>query len=201
MVSLLYIVLVLAHGIVSNGQNDFELLEVVSSGQIGPQEATSSGQGEAASDRALLKDLVNVLKKFNITNDRRCPFPFTQVLDSCYYLSEVSLTWKDARRYCQGMDGDLATPKHLYALKSFIFKARDYYSTPGVFLGGVKNGQHSWHWLDGRPIEDGYWYHNEPNNYYGREQCVEMRLQWHPTLNDEDCMKSQEFVCQFHLPE
>nr|XP_053648761.1 uncharacterized protein LOC128699942 [Cherax quadricarinatus] len=69
-----------------------------------------------------------VLHNFNCTEKICCPYPYSRVVDECFYVSSISLNWPDARQYCQGMTGDLASPRNLYGLKSFII------STAGLYV-------------------------------------------------------------------
>ncbi|XP_042865740.1 C-type Lectin CRL-like isoform X2 [Penaeus japonicus] len=125
-----------------------------------------------------------------------CPYPYEQVLDECFFLSKISLNWNEARQYCQGMQGDLATPKNVYALKSY---ALDRYSGENeVWLGSTdKHKEGQWKWLDGRPVDKGEWHSGQPDDSERREDCLDLRLNWHPPFNDYRCNVAQRFMCQF----
>lgn len=49
-----------------------------------------------------------------------CPFPYTTVLDECLYASKLELKWNDARKYCQRMSGDLASPSYMTAVQAYL---------------------------------------------------------------------------------
>ncbi|MPC40913.1 hypothetical protein E2C01_034487 [Portunus trituberculatus] len=49
-----------------------------------------------------------------------CPYPYTQVIHECFYMHKKKLTWPQARRVCQGMSGELAEPRHIYALQTHM---------------------------------------------------------------------------------
>nr|XP_053648745.1 uncharacterized protein LOC128699922 [Cherax quadricarinatus] len=68
-----------------------------------------------------------VIHQFNCSEQNCCPYPYTRVLDECFYLSLHSLHWYEAREHCQGMSGDLASPKHIDALKTYIINTAGLY--------------------------------------------------------------------------
>ncbi|XP_069935605.1 C-type lectin-like [Cherax quadricarinatus] len=151
----------------------------------------------------LLKEMVNAAQrnKGNCPEGASCPHPYTQVLDECFYLSPHKLTWEKARQHCQGMMGDLASPKHPYALKSFILNLLGTGDIV-VFLGGQdENKNRHFKWLDGRVIANNYWYPGEPNNSGGSEFCVNLMNSLHPLLNDVSCTADHLFACQYYRPK
>ncbi|XP_069184309.1 C-type lectin lectoxin-Phi1-like [Procambarus clarkii] len=94
-----------------------------------------------------------------------CPYPYMQVLDECFYVSNKTLSWTEARQYCLRMQGDLATPKHVYALVSFINNIKG--PTP-LWIGGTDKGSEGvWQWVDGRPIITDEWSVGNPSDNYG----------------------------------
>ncbi|XP_027220609.2 perlucin [Penaeus vannamei] len=126
-----------------------------------------------------------------------CPYPYQQVLDECFYVSKVSLNWNQARQYCQGMQGDLATPRNVYALKSYVIETGA--ASTQVWLGATdQSSEGTWKWLDGRPITSD-WANGMPDNYSGNENCLDLRIKWHPPLNDSVCEVAERFVCQYNL--
>ncbi|XP_053631448.2 C-type lectin lectoxin-Phi1-like isoform X2 [Cherax quadricarinatus] len=128
------------------------------------------------------------------SDDICCPYPYTQVLDECFYLSSHSLKWHEARIHCQGMHGDLASPKHIYALKSYIMTKAGLLN---VYVGGKKNhpGYREWTWVDGRKIHISEWAHGEPNNFMERELCTNLEMEKYPMLNDDSCPPRWRAAC------
>ncbi|KAK8748923.1 hypothetical protein OTU49_015593 [Cherax quadricarinatus] len=92
-------------------------------------------------NQLLLSQQTDILKELlNNTQHNQgpyCPYPYTQVLDECFYLSTHKLTMEKGRQHCQGMMGDLATPKHPYALKSFIINKNSWYKR--IYICGPFN--------------------------------------------------------------
>lgn len=44
-------------------------------------------------------------------------------MGECFYLSKIGLSWEQARTHCRGMGAELAVPRHLYGLKSYVVGA------------------------------------------------------------------------------
>ncbi|ROT68072.1 C-type lectin 4 [Penaeus vannamei] len=125
-----------------------------------------------------------------------CPYPYTQVVDECFHAHSKKLTWSQARHVCQGMGGDLAEPKHLYALQTYL--AQTY--GPGYFwVGGTdQDTEGRWHWVSGRPLDPVDWLFSRPDNLGGDEHCLEIVMSDYPKLfNDETCSIAQRFICQY----
>nr|XP_045586292.1 C-type lectin domain family 17, member A-like [Procambarus clarkii] len=132
--------------------------------------------------------------------DPTCPYPYTLVLDKCFYFSPHTATWEAARRHCQGMMGDLATPKHLYAIRSFLLDVAKVERFDDVYLFvGVRDVESnlSWKWLDGRPVDAADFYPGEPNSNDGKV-CGAFRMHYAPMLIDTLCSYSFRFLCQYH---
>ncbi|XP_045111088.1 C-type lectin domain family 17, member A-like [Portunus trituberculatus] len=124
-----------------------------------------------------------------------CPYPFKQVLDECYYLSSNTLTWHNARHSCQGMGGELAMPIYLYALRNFVAGER---GPPRSVWVGANNHNGGWRWLNGLPVDDAEWGKKQPNNRRPTDQCLAVRRDRHPVLDDMGCGSNLRFVCQYH---
>ncbi|XP_069182352.1 C-type lectin-like [Procambarus clarkii] len=128
-----------------------------------------------------------------------CPVPYTNVLGECFYLSEQSSTWWQAREHCQGIKGDLAVPKHQFALKDFIYRKA---GSLEVFVGGQDEFKNrNFKWLDGTPFKENDWAPGEPNNVEDKEFCAGFYSVKQPMLIDMVCSNTLRFVCQYHFPE
>ncbi|XP_069189519.1 C-type lectin 1-like [Procambarus clarkii] len=129
-----------------------------------------------------------------------CPYPYTLVLDECFYLSPHKVKWEAARRHCKGMMGDLATPKHLYAIRSFLL---DVIQVEGLIdivahVGFRKESNGPFQWLDGRLVNAADFGAGEPNNNGEEEYCGEFRQHVEPMLNDISCSTLARFLCQYY---
>ncbi|KAG7175180.1 C-type lectin-like 28 [Homarus americanus] len=139
----------------------------------------------------------DTLGKSDLELQEVCPDPYSTVVGECFYLSPNQLSWHSSRHFCRGMGGDLATPRHLYALKAFITEKR---GPKAVWIGGTDLGADGgWRWVNGDTVDSADWAHKQPNNDRPVEQCLHLRRDWHPVLGDLPCHISQRFVCQYIL--
>nr|XP_045594779.1 perlucin-like protein isoform X2 [Procambarus clarkii] len=130
-----------------------------------------------------------------------CPPPYTRVLDECFFVSKKKLSHSDARTHCQGMRGDLATPRNPYALVSYVYDR----GVTFAWLGATDANSAEWRWFDGRLISADLWMRKpdmtEPSGKDDQgkaEDCCEMWADYHPPLNDAVCNDLKIFVCQFN---
>ncbi|KAG7155494.1 C-type lectin 1-like [Homarus americanus] len=141
-----------------------------------------------------LYQMLDLSRKYHIcAQEPCCPPPFARVIDECFYLSLNNLTWQQARQHCRGMDGLLAKPKRVFALKSFLMGKA---GPNTVFLGGQ---QHDgiWTWVDGSSINPSAWTEGYPSNWTTQEnQCIVMKQDNHPPLSTQPCSAVKQFICQ-----
>ncbi|XP_042890052.1 uncharacterized protein LOC122264990, partial [Penaeus japonicus] len=60
-----------------------------------------------------------LLNRF-LDQEADCPYPYKMVMGECFYVSQVERVWEEARRFCQGMRGDLASPNSVYVLMAYV---------------------------------------------------------------------------------
>ncbi|XP_027219825.2 low affinity immunoglobulin epsilon Fc receptor [Penaeus vannamei] len=128
----------------------------------------------------------------------RCPKPYVETMGECFYVSNFALKWEEAERYCQEMDGDLATPKHVPALQLLL---EEHDQADFLWLGGNDRPYSGiWLWLDGRHVDHAHfqpghpWTSDTSNNY-----CLLIGWKNHPPLETYYCRRMNNFVCQ-HNP-
>uniref|UniRef100_A0A3P9PU08 C-type lectin domain-containing protein n=1 Tax=Poecilia reticulata TaxID=8081 RepID=A0A3P9PU08_POERE len=73
-----------------------------------------------------------------------CKIGWTSFSDSCYFFSNVYLTWEQSRRFCQNKSADLVVVDNLQE-QTFI---QNHINTR-AWLGLQRNGS-DWYWIDGR---------------------------------------------------
>ncbi|KAG7177365.1 C-type lectin lectoxin-Phi1-like [Homarus americanus] len=151
---------------------------------------------------SLVAALTNAINKYlevtkAVDHVTHCPYPYSIVLDECFYIGRQKMSWIDARTHCQGMKGDLASPNNIYALKAFLIDKLD---SAAVFVGATdQEKEGSWSWLDGRNIVENDFSEGEPNNHKGIENCAGLDTEKVRVLNDRDCSDHIQFVCEFQL--
>ncbi|KAG7153263.1 killer cell lectin-like receptor subfamily B member 1A [Homarus americanus] len=134
---------------------------------------------------------------------RPCPYPFTQVMDECFYLSKKEVSWDRSLQHCRGMGAYLAIPRHLYALNSFIIRTEKlengYYVQ--VWLGGKKQADGRWAWLNEETLNEEDWSSKHSETSPGSDCLYCMNI---PNVNDQpllsgNCNATMRFVCQVKL--
>ncbi|XP_063603492.1 lithostathine-1-like [Penaeus indicus] len=128
--------------------------------------------------------------------EKECPFPYANFMGDCFYASKYKLKWHDARQHCLDMNGDLAVPTMLYALKTYVIEERVSRST---WIGGLDEEDGSgWHWVNGQPIDDNYWALGSPGTNQKTQQCLELTRNRHPPLKSKTCTTMFKFICQYN---
>ncbi|XP_062373033.1 macrophage mannose receptor 1-like [Sardina pilchardus] len=124
-------------------------------------------------------------------------FPLSSALSHQYHFVNESKTWSEAQSYCRANYTDLAT---LYNTDDVNALTQLGSQTGSAWIGLHDDVQNSWRWsiTDSSfygPGETTYrnWSPAEPNNFRGKELCVDM----HPvgTWNDIPCDYNYPFVC------
>jgi hypothetical protein len=108
-------------------------------------------------------------------------------------------TWEDARAACRAWGAELAWFDGLPDQESLRETALRY--VPGVegWIGlSDREEEGRFVWTDGRAPADAPWAAGQPNDGYGRQDCV--RLLEDGTWNDVDCAVPGASVCRFGAP-
>ena len=128
----------------------------------------------------------------------RCEQGWSMFRNACYKLSLEDKDWNGAERACNQVGAHL-TSVHSQEESDFIRCLQDPASVHTTWIGGKRNGD-IFQWIDGTPFEFKYWKTNEPDNYGGDENCIEIisdpGKQWHEKWNDVPCESTAKFVCQ-----
>ncbi|XP_053409086.1 macrophage mannose receptor 1-like [Mercenaria mercenaria] len=120
---------------------------------------------------------------------------------NCYQLSPAtgdnsSLPWYDANTYCMNQQSNLASmhsqDEHSFILQYITKRPAKIFS---YWIGLDSLNGDGFKWTDQTPLDFDFWSPNEPNNYFGSEQCVEMRRAY-GLWNDDHCSQAKAFVCK-----
>jgi hypothetical protein len=110
---------------------------------------------------------------------------------SCYLLGESSGSWRDGRDFCQGWGGDLA--QLVSREENELASER---SEDDVWIGAREfDGEGTFRWLDGDELDDASWGPGQPDDYQGREDCVELRAS-DDNWNDAPCGSEKRALCE-----
>ncbi|XP_037363827.1 C-type lectin domain family 17, member A [Talpa occidentalis] len=134
-----------------------------------------------------LTELQNLLGCTRVT----CPDGWLPFEGKCYYFSQVTKSWEEARKFCQENYSHLVIISS-FAEQNFVAKA---HGSPRVYwLGLSDRGQEKdWRWLDGSPVTLSFWEPQEPNNS-NEEDCGSMNKGG--TWNDLSCDKTTYWICE-----
>ncbi|XP_070694961.1 galactose-specific lectin nattectin-like [Pempheris klunzingeri] len=100
-------------------------------------------------------------------------------------------------RFCNHLGGNLAslhTIDEYNFIRGVILRVTGYHKS--TWVGGhdaVREGV--WLWSDGSLFDFTGWAYREPNNYKGREDCMEINFAGRDYVNDNRCYRRKSFVC------
>ncbi|XP_067381271.1 ladderlectin-like isoform X1 [Channa argus] len=113
-----------------------------------------------------------------------------------FYYVPKPMTWTQAEKYCQSIGANLASVHSRYEYKriqKLIFVAT--HAKRETWIGGSDAQQErTWLWSDGSVFRYSYWCPREPNNYHGRQHCLQMNHRaW--CWDDLECYARRPSVC------
>uniref|UniRef100_A0A8C6PXC6 Uncharacterized protein n=1 Tax=Nothobranchius furzeri TaxID=105023 RepID=A0A8C6PXC6_NOTFU len=127
----------------------------------------------------------------------RCRDGWTPRGDKCFRFINRKKTWTSAEHYCRRRGGHLAS-FHSYSDLNFLrslvhHRTRSFRNTWVGATDRVWDGV--WKWTDGSWYNYSRWYPGEPNNWFGREDCLEINFRGSDRTNDEKCHARRPFIC------
>jgi len=121
---------------------------------------------------------------------------------ACYFVFELSLTWDEAKNFCEARKGHLAVPddmaEELY-IESYLHSIRDRFITPFVWIGGTKTNAEAPKWIDGRVATLNRWPLGAPYDIPG-SQCLVMDSSFNYEWQARPCDTSAFFICEETTP-
>ncbi|XP_070694956.1 galactose-specific lectin nattectin-like [Pempheris klunzingeri] len=126
-----------------------------------------------------------------------CPRGWNGFAQKCYAFHRRERNWAAAERFCNHLGGNLAslhTIDEYNFIRGVILRQIGYHKS--TWVGGhdaVREGV--WLWSDGSLFDFTGWAYREPNNYKGREDCMEINFAGRDYVNDNRCYRRKSFVC------
>lgn len=143
------------------------------------------------------------------------PSDAVQFGNSCYKVIDESMTWTEAKAYCEEQGGHLATITSQEE-QDFLTELAASSSKNNLWLGGETSDEGSFYWITGESFEYTNWGYGEPNNTDGYEYKIMMHAKeykYHAAgvWNDEDNTASTieegwyhlskfGFICEWETP-
>ncbi|XP_046840738.1 collectin-10-like [Xenia sp. Carnegie-2017] len=117
---------------------------------------------------------------------------------NCYYFSNHTATWLDARKYCLDRGADLAVP-FSKANNDYLYSEMKKKGIKSAFIGLFKTASDlgsNFYTTNGRLQVFINWASGEPNNQKSKEHCVEIYGNNEGKHNDLPCTCQRYFICQ-----
>ncbi|KAF4071615.1 hypothetical protein AMELA_G00275390 [Ameiurus melas] len=110
---------------------------------------------------------------------------------SVYYISNEKRNWEESKQDCRDKGADLViiNSKEEQEFISKILSSRK------AWIGlndGDREGE--WKWVDGTPLNTGFWANGEPNSYEGDEDCVVTGDNTDPVRSWADYPCNRQFI-------
>ncbi|XP_075062229.1 asialoglycoprotein receptor 1-like isoform X1 [Mixophyes fleayi] len=136
------------------------------------------------------------IRNENSTQDPLCSLDWRYYALSCYYVSQKSIPWSDAKKDCEDK------MSHLVVINNA--EEQDYVSklTQGITTWiGLTDVDGSWRWVDGTSYETTpkFWADTQPDDWYGHgfgggEDCAHMKFGY--VWNDDHCSRRFQYICE-----
>jgi len=114
--------------------------------------------------------------------------------DHCYFWGTDKKNWTEAEDFCQREGGHLASDTS-NATKAFVLEGMKRAGLDNVWIGGNDiEEEGTWKWADCTPWGVTFWSSNNPNNYLGNQNCL--NVGWDVNKWDDDfCNREYGFLC------
>ncbi|XP_067261158.1 hepatic lectin-like [Chanodichthys erythropterus] len=112
------------------------------------------------------------------------------------FISNVSMSWSESRKYCRDRGGDLVIidTEEKQRLISSLFKERVWIGLTDIEKEGKMK------WVDNSPLNQKFWKEGEPNDANGKEDCVEIKSSCTSSelknWNDLPCSEKRKCICE-----
>ncbi|KAG7482415.1 hypothetical protein JOB18_020821 [Solea senegalensis] len=126
-----------------------------------------------------------------------CYGGWTSLHDRCYHYVPKPMTWARAEKHCESIGGNLASIRNImeyHDIQSLIMKSS--YEYKEAWVGGSDAQENNqWLWSDGTPFHYVNWCPGEPNNYGGKQHCLQMNHGAEKCWDDYGCNARKPSVC------
>uniref|UniRef100_A0A3B3H7A8 C-type lectin domain-containing protein n=1 Tax=Oryzias latipes TaxID=8090 RepID=A0A3B3H7A8_ORYLA len=128
----------------------------------------------------------------NVDRKTRCPKKWIGFGSSCYFLSEESKTWDEAREFCRARGADLVVI-NTEEENEFISALKK----QQVWIGLTdRDLEGTWKSVDGSSLNLTFWGSGQPDDYDKEEDCGETNFEFLGHWNDVPCHLSRQLICE-----
>ncbi|XP_039677801.1 ladderlectin-like [Perca fluviatilis] len=127
-----------------------------------------------------------------------CPRGWTRYNGRCFlYVPTRAMTWAKAERDCQSLGGNLESVHNIQEYQEIQkLIATTSHESKETWIGGSNAQEDSiWLWSDGSRFIYVNWCAAEPDNYQGRQHCLQMNYSDGKCCDDVECFALHPFVC------
>ncbi|XP_065183597.1 secretory phospholipase A2 receptor-like isoform X1 [Sycon ciliatum] len=141
-----------------------------------------------------------------------CPPGWIQTVDACYRLVQKPLSWTFAGRKCTARSKSKGVPEgvtvslasihnsddHILLAEHIMEAAATLDNVTNYWIGLNDRNNESWFvWSDESPGDYLPWGAGEPNNYYSKQDCGQIKGAYGYLFNDADCSRQFNYVCGY----
>uniref|UniRef100_A0A3P9MCZ9 C-type lectin domain-containing protein n=1 Tax=Oryzias latipes TaxID=8090 RepID=A0A3P9MCZ9_ORYLA len=122
-----------------------------------------------------------------------CPEDWIRFGSFCYFFSEESKSWNEAREFCRAREADLVVINSKEE-NEFISKLKK----QKVWIGlSDRDLEGTWKWVDGSSLTL-FWASDQPDNHKGGEDCGHMLAynEFPGRWNDVQCSFTMQWICE-----
>ena len=144
--------------------------------------------------------MISLLKNLNLAHFSNS-FDMSGVYEGKRYLiskAKATFNIQKTNTQCEIMGGYLVEIDDQKEF-DFVFDFCKSLEGDNFFTGGNDIDEEGvWiYWHSKKPVEFSKWYQDQPNNFMGREHCMEIRTSFKAT-NDWDCHETGKFICEVY---
>ncbi|XP_065145785.1 galactose-specific lectin nattectin-like [Paramisgurnus dabryanus] len=144
---------------------------------------------------AVMRALVLLFLVFSVGNaaaQEKCPHGWTPFGVKCYKFFSQSVDWVTAEKNCQSIDANLASVRSTVEYNFLLSLLADTHAWIG---GQDAETEGQWLWSDGSQFDLTNWCSGQPDNYDGKEHCLEINFSNNRCWNDQPCSYTKSYIC------
>ncbi|XP_065146180.1 ladderlectin-like [Paramisgurnus dabryanus] len=143
---------------------------------------------------AVMRALVLLFLVFSVESApaQHCPHGWTPFGVQCYKFFPASVDWTTAEKNCQSLDANLASVRNTVE-NNFLLSLIVSPISVSWIGGHDAEVAGQWLWTDGSQFDFTTWCTGEPNNYGGKEYCLQMNT--NHCWNDAPCSTTLSYIC------